>query len=98
MGKSETKLNEIKLDPDYFDAKKKEEEEITKFIENEGGMKEYPLDEFYKKVKEVNKKIKLEEQYIPSLDNIENSFYELIHIEAEIKQELEHHKSEEAKI
>ncbi len=94
----EAKLDALKLDPDYFDAKSKEEEEINRIIENEGGLKDYPLDEFYKKVKEIKQKIKLEEQYIPSLDNIETAFYELIDTEKEIRHELELHQKEEAKI
>ena len=94
-------MDEIRLDPDYFDGKGKEEEEINKIMEDGnviGGCKECPLDVFYKKVKEIKQKIKLEEQYIPSLDNIETAFYELIETEGEIRKELEAHRNEEAKI
>ena len=96
--KSEAVLNEITLDPDYFEDKQKEEEALDKIIEKEGDMKDLPLDEFYKKIIEIKQKIKLEDQYIPSLDNIETAFYELIDTEAEIKRELERLQKEEVKM
>lgn len=76
--------NEIKVDPEYFNDKG--EEGMLKLIEDED--KDYPLDEFYKKIKDIKKGIKLEEQQIPSLDDIESTFYELIKIEQEVKAEL----------
>jgi len=75
-------ISEIKVDPEYFNDK--EEEDIPKMVEDE----DYPLNEFYKKIKDIRKKIKLEDQQIPSLDNIESTFYELIKTETEIKEEL----------
>lgn len=81
--KSNSKFN---LQCDYFNSDKKEENQ------NES------VDDFYKKVEDIQQKIKLDDQYIPTLDGIEDAFYDFIEMEAEIKREFEKEEKMEVKL
>lgn len=93
FGNKEVKTPQIKVDLDYFNEGK--EEEISKILEND--TKEYSIDEFCKKIKKIKHRMKMEEQYMPSLDNIEATFYELIENGEDIKKELEAYEKKESK-
>ena len=68
---------------DHFDLDKKE------------GSQNESADDFYKKVQEIQQKIKLDDQYIPTLDGIEDAFYDFIEMETEIKREIEKEENNE---
>jgi len=91
-----SRSEKINLDLDYFDMKK-EDEDIGKLVEDNKGPELNPED-FYKKIKEIKKKIQMEEQYIPSLENMERTFYELLETEGEILKELSAKTKEELKL
>jgi len=93
FGNREPKTPQIKVDLNYFNEGK--EEDISKILEDD--VKEYSIDEFCKKIKKIKHRMKMEEQYMPSLDNIEATFYELIESGEDIKKELEAYERKEGK-